>query len=49
MDLFEKCINFTKADEVKALGLYPYFRAVEENEGPEVMIEGKKSGHGRIK
>lgn len=42
MDLFEKCISFTKADEVKALGLYPYFRAVEENEGPEVMIEGKK-------
>jgi 8-amino-7-oxononanoate synthase len=42
VDLFEKCINFTKADEVKALGLYPYFRAVEENEGPEVMIEGKK-------
>jgi len=42
VDLFEKCISFTKADEVKALGLYPYFRAVEENEGPEVMIEGKK-------
>ena len=42
MDLFEKCINFTRADEVKAAGLYPYFRAVEENEGPVVQIEGKK-------
>lgn len=42
MDLFEKCIAFTRADEVKAIGLYPYFRAVEENEGPVVQIEGKK-------
>lgn len=42
MDLFEKCIAFTRADEVKAIGLYPYFRAVEENEGPVVQIEGRK-------
>jgi 8-amino-7-oxononanoate synthase len=42
VDLFEKCINFTRADEVKAAGLYPYFRAVEENEGPVVQIEGRK-------
>ncbi len=42
MDLFKKCYDFTRADEVKALGLYPYFRAIEENEGPVVQIEGKK-------
>ena len=42
MDLFKKCHDFTRADEVKALGLYPYFRAIEENEGPVVQIEGKK-------
>lgn len=42
MDLFDKCYNFTRADEVKASGLYPYFRAIEENEGPVVQIEGKK-------
>lgn len=42
MDLFEKCLNFTRADEVKALGVYPYFRAIEENEGPVVQIEGRK-------
>ncbi|MGB5289379.1 MAG: pyridoxal phosphate-dependent aminotransferase family protein, partial [Ignavibacteriaceae bacterium] len=29
-------------DEVKALGVYPYFRAIEENEGPVVQIEGRK-------
>mgnify|MGYP005836730815 FL=1 len=42
MDLFEKCFSFVRADEVKAMGLYPYFRAIEENEGPEVKIEGRK-------
>lgn len=42
MDIFEKCIKFTRADEVKKAGLYPYFRAVEENEGPVVMMEGRE-------
>lgn len=42
MDLFRKCYDFTRADEIKKLGLYPYFRAIEENEGPVVQIEGKK-------
>jgi len=42
LDLFQKCYDFTRADEVKALGVYPYFRAIEENEGPVVQIEGRK-------
>ena len=42
MDLFEKCRNFTRADEIKALGLYPYFHPMEENEGPVVQMEGRK-------
>ncbi len=42
MDLFDKAIEFTRADEVKAAGLYPYFRPIEENEGPVVTISGKK-------
>lgn len=42
VDLFEKCRSFTRADEIKAAGYYPYFRPIEENEGPEVMIEGRK-------
>lgn len=42
MDLFDKCYSFTRADEVKQLGYYPYFRAIEENEGPVVQIEGRK-------
>ena len=42
MDLFKKAYEFTRADEVKKSGLYPYFRAIEENEGPVVQIEGRK-------
>lgn len=42
MDLFTKCYEFTRADEIKALGLYPYFRPIEANEGPVVQIEGRK-------
>lgn len=42
MDLFQKAYEFTRADEVKAAGFYPYFREIEENEGPVVHIEGRK-------
>jgi len=42
LDLFKKCYDFTRADEVKALGVYPYFRTIEENEGPVVSIEGRE-------
>jgi 8-amino-7-oxononanoate synthase len=42
LDLFDKCRNFTRADEVKAMGCYPYFHAIEESEGPVVKIEGRK-------
>ncbi len=42
MDLFQKCFDFTRADEVKEAGVYPYFRPIEENEGPVVQIEHKK-------
>lgn len=42
MDIFEKCYNFTRAEDVKAAGLYPYFRPIQENEGPVVFIEGRK-------
>jgi 8-amino-7-oxononanoate synthase len=40
--LFEKCLAFTQADDVKAQGLYPYFKAISESEDTVVVIEGKK-------
>jgi len=42
LDLFNKCYDFTRADDIKAMGFYPYFRPIEENEGPVVQIEGRK-------
>lgn len=42
MDLFEKCYKFTRADEAKAQGYYPYFKAIQSGAGSTVMIDGKK-------
>jgi 8-amino-7-oxononanoate synthase len=42
LDLFEKCRNYTAAKEVMAAGFYPYFRVVESEQNPEVIVEGKK-------
>jgi len=39
--LFEKCRNFTKAREVQAAGLYPYFTPITESEDTVVKIGGK--------
>ena len=42
IDLFEKCEKFTIARQLIASGIYPYFKALESEQAPEVMIEGKK-------
>ncbi len=41
-DLFEKCRKFTTAKEVMAAGFYPYFRVVESQQDPELIVEGQK-------
>jgi 8-amino-7-oxononanoate synthase len=41
-DIFKKCVDFTLADEIKALGVYPFFRPIDDSEGPVVSIEGRK-------
>ena len=38
MDLFEKCQQFTRAKEVKAAGLYPWFIPLTDSEGSEVTV-----------
>ncbi len=42
MDIFDKCIKYTAAKEVMAAGFYPYFRVVESEQNPEVIVEGRK-------
>ncbi len=41
-DIFEKCRNFTVARQLMESGIYPYFKALESEQAPEVMIQGKK-------
>lgn len=40
--LFKKCHDFTRADEVKARGIYPWFTPIEGSEGPIVYMQGRE-------
>jgi len=40
--LFDKCRRYTRVEEVKAQGLYPYFKPISESEDTVVVIEGQK-------
>ncbi len=42
MDLFAKCYAPSMADQYRDKGIYPYFRALETRQGPEVVMEGKR-------
>jgi len=42
MDLFEKCKEFTRAREAMDAGYYPYFIPLDQTEGTEVVIDGKR-------
>lgn len=42
MDLFEKCRNFTAAKKAMERGVYPYFIPLNENEGTEVVYQGRR-------
>lgn len=41
-DLFSKCYNYTTADDLRAQGLFPYFRELESRQDTEVIMEGKR-------
>jgi 8-amino-7-oxononanoate synthase len=42
LDLFDKCYAFKRHEEVKAMGLYPYFQPIYENYGPIVKMDGRE-------
>ena len=42
MDIFTKCGEFTDARLAQAAGLYPYFLPLEDTEGTEVVINGRR-------
>lgn len=41
MDLFEKCYRYSTVKEAREAGSYPYFIPLDENEGTEVVFEGR--------
>ncbi len=41
MDLFDKCLSFTRADDLKAADLYPYFTPIQEAVGNRIMVGGR--------
>jgi 8-amino-7-oxononanoate synthase len=42
MELFDKCYSFTRAKEVMAMGIYPYFIPLSDTEGTEVTVDGRR-------
>jgi 8-amino-7-oxononanoate synthase len=41
MDIFEKSYQYSTVKTAKAQGIYPYFIPLDENEGTEVIYEGR--------
>ena len=41
-DLFQKCYDYNQTDELKAQGIYPYFRPLGSRQDVEVIMEGKR-------
>jgi 8-amino-7-oxononanoate synthase len=42
MDIFEKCFAYQDARMAQAAGLYPYFLPLEDTEGTEVVVDGRR-------
>ncbi len=41
-DVFEKARAFKAADNARKVGMYPFFRPLDYNDGPEAVIDGKR-------
>jgi 8-amino-7-oxononanoate synthase len=41
-DVFEKCFKFMAADNARKMGMYPFFRPLDLNDGPEAILDGKR-------
>jgi 8-amino-7-oxononanoate synthase len=41
-DILAKAFRFDQADQVRALGLYPYFQPLENNDGPVARFQGRE-------
>ena len=41
-DLFQKCYEFTRAKDLMKVGMYPYYKVLETEQAPEIVIDGRK-------
>jgi len=41
-DAFQKAFDFQSADLIRKLNCYPYYQTIDQNEGPEAIINGEK-------
>jgi 8-amino-7-oxononanoate synthase len=41
-DVFDKCFKFMAADNARKMGIYPFFRPLDFNDGPEAQINGRR-------
>ncbi|MES1176282.1 MAG: pyridoxal phosphate-dependent aminotransferase family protein, partial [Myxococcales bacterium] len=41
-DVFEKAFKFMAADNARKMGIYPFFRPLDLNDGPEALINGRR-------
>jgi 8-amino-7-oxononanoate synthase len=42
LEIFNKCHEFTRADEAMAMGIYPFFTPIQEVYGNKVRVDGKE-------
>jgi 8-amino-7-oxononanoate synthase len=42
LGIFEKCFEFTRAEEAMAMGMYPFFTPIQEVYGNKVKVDGKE-------
>jgi len=42
LGIFEKCFEFTRAEEAMAMGMYPFFTPIQEVYGNKVKVAGKE-------
>lgn len=41
-DIFSKAYAFDTADQLRSLGIYPFFQAFDRSEGPEAILHGQR-------
>ncbi len=43
MDLFQKCYDYTRVQQAKEVGLYPFFHSLQSGQDTEVVMEGRRT------